>query len=74
MESDYAKIFSGSTMLAKRIVDELHQVGIEAVMKDEAESARLAGFASSMLGQADLYVNKDEVERAQPIVEAVTKK
>lgn len=48
-------------------------MGIEAIIKDEAESARLAGFASSMLGQVDLFVNKDEVEKATTVVEAVLK-
>ena len=37
-------------------------------VKDEAESARLAGFASSMLGQVDLLVHKDEEEKALTII------
>ena len=44
-------------------------MGIEAILKDEAESARLAGFASSMLGQVDVYVHKDEVEKANAVVQ-----
>ena len=46
----------------------LHEIGIEAVVKDEAESARLAGFASSMLGQVEIYVNNDELEKAMVVV------
>mgnify|MGYP001813676579 CR=1 FL=1 len=73
MTSDYKKIFTGDSMRAHRIVSKLHGIGIEAVVKDEAESARLAGFASAMLGQVDLYVNKDEVEQAMKIVEDFNK-
>ncbi|MGB5370811.1 MAG: DUF2007 domain-containing protein [Flavobacteriaceae bacterium] len=44
--------------MASRIVDALHEQGIEAVIKDEAESARLSGFASSMPNTVELYVNQ----------------
>ena len=68
MTSNYKKIFTGESIAAKQIVSRLHEVGIEAVVKDEAESARLAGFASSMLGQVDIFVHKDEFEKAKIIV------
>jgi hypothetical protein len=68
MTSNYKKIFTGESLLAKQIVGKLHEIGIEAVIKDEAESARLAGFASSMLGQVDLFVHKDEVEKAMTVI------
>ena len=66
--SNYKKVFTGESLIAKQIVARLHEVGIEAVVKDEAESARLAGFASSMLGQVDLLVHKDEEEKALTII------
>lgn len=68
MTSNYKKIFTGDSLKTTLLVSKLHEIGIEAVVKDEAESARLAGFASSMLGQVDVYVNNDEVERATKIV------
>ncbi len=52
----------------------LHGIGIEAVVKDEAESARLAGFASSMLGQVEVYVHKDEAAKAAQIIEEAENK
>ncbi len=73
MDSDYAKIFSGNNLLGKRIAARLREAGIEAVVKDEAESARLAGFASAMLDQVDIYVNNDEETKAREIVETVRK-
>lgn len=71
MKTNYKKIFSGDALLVKRLVSKLHELGIEPVVKDEAESARLAGFASSMLGQVDLYVHKDEAEKALKVVSAL---
>lgn len=68
MTSNYKKIFTGDSMKAKQIASQLHTIGIEAVVKDEAESARLAGFASSMLGQVDIFVHKDEFEKAMVVV------
>jgi hypothetical protein len=71
MHSNYTKIYGGNSLVAQRLVGQLHTVGIEAVVKDEAESARLTGFASSMLGEVDVYVNNDEVDMALKVVQEV---
>jgi len=68
---DYIKIFSGSFIVVQLVLDRLSSAGINAVVKDETESGRLAGFASSIPGFQELYVSKDEVEFAVPIVEEV---
>jgi hypothetical protein len=72
MESDYIKIYSGNALIGKRIELELLDLRITPVIKDEGESARLAGFASSMLGDIDIYVNQDEKEKATEIVAKIT--
>jgi hypothetical protein len=71
MKSNYTMIFTGDSLIAKQIISRLHEIGIVAIVKDEAESARLAGFASSMLGQVDLYVNNDEVDKAKVMVNEI---
>jgi len=68
---DYIKIFSGSFIIVQLVMDRLQSAGISAVIKDETESGRLAGFASSIPGFQELYVNRDEVDYAIPIVEEV---
>lgn len=68
---DYIKIFSGSFIIVQLVLDRLDGIGIKAIVKDESESGRLAGFASSIPGFQELYVSKDEVEYAIPIVEEV---
>ncbi len=71
MDSDYKKIYTGSFIVAQLIVDKLQALGITAIVKDETESARLAGFGSSVPGYQDIYVNTDELENALPVVESV---
>ncbi len=71
--SNYKKIFTGDSLKSKLLVARLHEIGIEAVVKDEADSARLAGFASSMLGQVDVLVHQDELEKATVLIEGFLK-
>ena len=68
---DYVKIFSGSFIIVQLVSDRLKGAGISAIVKDDTESGRLAGFASSIPGFQELYVSKEEVDYAMPIVEEV---
>jgi len=72
LESDYIKIYTGSFIIAQLIVDQLEAIGISPLVKDETESARLAGFGSSIPGYQELYVTKDELDNSIPVVESVT--
>ncbi|WP_299781458.1 DUF2007 domain-containing protein [uncultured Formosa sp.] len=71
-DSNYIKVFTGSFIITQLIVDKLEAVGINAIVKDESESGRLAGFGASIQGQQDLYVNKEEEEATLQIIEAVS--
>ena len=54
------------------ITDKLNAVGINAVVKDETESSRLAGFGGGIVpGFQEIYVNNDELDKAVEIVESV---
>ena len=71
LENNYIKIFSGTFIIVQLVVDRLESIGINGIVKDESESARLGGFGSSFQGYQELYVSKEELEHAIPIVEAV---
>ena len=71
-DSNYIKIFTGSFIVVQLITDKLDAIGISAVIKDETESGRLAGFGASIPGQQELYVNKDELDIALEVVDSVT--
>jgi len=71
-ESNYTKIYTGSFIIAQLITDHLEAIGITPVIKDETESARLAGFGSSIPGLQEVYVTNEELDAAIPVVENVT--
>ncbi|MFC5195956.1 DUF2007 domain-containing protein [Bizionia hallyeonensis] len=72
MDSDYKKIYTGSFIIAQLIVDKLDAIGISAIVKDESESGRLAGFGASISGSQDIYVNMEELSEAISVVDSVT--
>ena len=71
IESNYTKVYTGNFIITQLIVDRLQEKGISAVVKDESESGRLAGFMASIQGQQELYVNNEELDDAVHIVEEV---
>jgi hypothetical protein len=71
MDSNYIKVFSGSFIIVQLVMDRLDSAGIKGIIKDESESGRLAGFGSSIQGYQELFVTKDELDYAVPIIESV---
>lgn len=63
------KIYSGSEVLAIALKDKIETAGVDVVMKDNVQSARLAGFGS--MGQAvELFVQESQYGKIYPIIEA----
>lgn len=71
MESHYIKIYTGSFILVTNIVSKLEAAGITPIVKDETESARLAGFGPAIPGQQEVYVHESEIDKATPIVQGL---
>ncbi|MGZ0016599.1 DUF2007 domain-containing protein [Yeosuana sp. AK3] len=71
-DSNYIKIFTGSFIIVQRMINALEEVGINAIVKDETESGRLAGFGASIQGMQELFVNKDELDKAIPLIEKIS--
>lgn len=67
--SNYIRIFSGNFIEVQRIFHELEKLNICAVIKDESESGRLAGFGASIQGQQEIHVHKDELDKAVLVIE-----
>ena len=68
MKTTYSKLFAGSFIVAQRIIQNLKEQGISPIVKDETESARLAGFGTSTYGLQELYVHASEKVKAETIV------
>ena len=67
--SNYIKVFTGNFIKAQRIFNALENLNISAVIKDESESGRLAGFGSSIQGLQEIHVHKDEHDKAIALIE-----
>ena len=68
--SNYIQVFEGNFIVVGLVKERLRDIGINAIIKDDSESGRLAGFMSSIQGYQELFVHKDEADRAKPIIEA----
>ncbi len=63
-DQDYIRIFTGSNIISKRLEQQLKKAGINPIVKNETESARLAGFGPAVVDQVQIFVHKDEHARA----------
>lgn len=62
------KIFSGSEILAIGLQEKIEAIEIKTVIKDNIQSARLAGFGS--LGLAvELFIEERDFEKARSVIE-----
>lgn len=71
MTSNYTKIFSGNFIEVQRIFRALEDANICAIIKDESESGRLAGFGASIQGYQEVHVHNEELQKAHPIIEGL---
>ena len=65
---DLVRILSGSSVHLHRMADLLLENNIPSFIKDNVESARVAGFGIPE-NSIDLYVNESDVVRAKKIIE-----
>ena len=63
----HIKIFTSSSIIINRIASILNQNNIQTLIKDNVESARLAGFGISS-NDVELYIDNSDVESAQKII------
>jgi hypothetical protein len=65
--SKHIKILTSSSIIINRIASILHQNNIQTLIKDNIESARLAGFGTSQ-NDVELFVDESDLENAQKII------
>ena len=66
---DFIKIFTGNAISVLALRNALEEKRIVAVIKDDSESARLAGFGMVAPGFQEVFVHKDELDLAVRVVE-----
>tara|TARA_B100001996_G_C18599543_1_gene569280 strand:- start:635 stop:856 length:222 start_codon:yes stop_codon:yes gene_type:complete len=64
----YIKIFEGTNIEVLKIKNILNKKNISPIIKDNAESARLAGFGNIYNDFKEVYVHKDQIKMAKEIL------
>mgnify|MGYP000952159809 CR=1 FL=1 len=68
---DFIKIFTGNTIEILALRNKLLKQKIVPIIKDDSESARLAGFGMIAPGLQEVFVHKNELDAAIRIVESL---
>ena len=62
------KVFSGSEILAMALKEKIEAIGVDTVLKNNIQSARLAGFGT--MGQAvESFIQETDFSKANPVIE-----
>lgn len=69
MESNYTRIYTGSMVIVQFLTSKLEDIGITPVIKEQNESGLDPKIYGGHLLQ-EIYVNKDELDKAVPVVQA----
>ncbi|MGB1454899.1 MAG: putative signal transducing protein [Flavobacteriaceae bacterium] len=67
MSQAYKRLFYGTAMDVAKLCSVLDSTGIVPVVKDQTESARLAGFGTLSTDQ-EVWVHPDEYEKAREVL------
>jgi len=71
LESNYIKIYAGSFIIAQLIFDKLDEIGINPILKDDNQTGLTAVMVDDYQSLIEVYVHKDEEDKAMPIVEDI---
>lgn len=71
LESNYIKIYAGSFIIAQLIFDKLDEIGINPILKDDNQTGLTAVMVDDYQSLIEIYVHKDEEDKAIPIVEDI---
>ena len=70
MQDDYLCVFSGNDIDSLNIIESLKKIDIYPIVKNESESARLAGFGI-IDHKKKIYVHRDEYGRAEELIKSI---
>lgn len=63
------RIYTGSDILAEALVGRLEEANITPILRDDEQSGVMFGSGSKFDDQVRIFVRKDELAVAQPIVD-----
>lgn len=62
------KVFSGSEILAQALQQKIEEIGVDTVIKNNIQSARLGGFGNSDLA-VEVFIQETDFAKANPVIE-----
>ncbi len=68
-ESEYERVYTGSLINVQFLQTLLQDSGINSITRDDMKSGMLAGFGGGIPDHIQLFVKKNDVEEAIPIIE-----
>ncbi|MBQ0736545.1 putative signal transducing protein [Aquimarina celericrescens] len=68
-ESEYERVYTGSLVNIQFLQTLLQDRGINSITRDEMKSGMMAGFGGGVPDHIQLFVKKDDMEEALPIIE-----
>jgi hypothetical protein len=71
LESNYVKIYTGNFIIAQLIFDKLDEIGINPILKDDNQTGLTAVMVEDYQALIEVYVHKDEENKAMPVVEDI---
>lgn len=69
-DSEYEKIYTGSSIKASYLKTLLEDAGIPPILRDDQESARSGGFGMDYANGVKILVNKKDIVKAKHIVQS----
>lgn len=69
MDNKLVRIFTGFSIIVNLLKDELENNGIAALIQDDFYSGTIAGFSGGVPSSVDLFIQKADLEKAEPIIE-----
>jgi hypothetical protein len=68
-KEETVRIYTGSDMIATGLVARLEEVNITPILRDDQQSGVMFGSGTKFDDQVRVFVRKDELAIAQPIVD-----
>jgi hypothetical protein len=65
---DLIRVYTGTEVSVIHLKEELEESGISVLLQNDFQSGISAGFVGGVPSSIDLYINKSDVEIADPII------
>ncbi|MCD4772450.1 MAG: DUF2007 domain-containing protein [Bacteroidales bacterium] len=68
MKNEIIKIYTGTEVSVLYLKGMLEEIGVSAMIKDDFQSSISAGFVEGTPSAIDLFIQKSELKKAEPII------